>query len=92
MRQAVAVSAVRGNRRCRNVRLSIARAATSERVKAKSKIVKEQDMEIASSESEVGVSADMCAEKDAVSEILYVLGIVLIYGGGVGLVAYFLLM
>ena len=49
-------------------------------------------MEIASSESEVGVSADMCVEKDAAWEIWYVLGTVLIYGGGVGLVAYFLLM
>ena len=49
-------------------------------------------MEIASSESEVGVSADMRTDTDAVSEIWYLLGTVLIYGGGVGLVAYFLLM
>ena len=49
-------------------------------------------MEIASSESNVGVSADTCAETDAVAEIWYLLGTVLIYGGGVGLVAYFLLM
>ena len=67
-------------------------AATSERVIAKSQMVEEQHMEIASSESEVGASADICVETDAVSEIWYVLGTVLIYGGGVGLVAYFLLM
>jgi hypothetical protein len=67
-------------------------AATSERVIAKSGLVKEQHMEIASSESEVSVSADMRGDTDTVSEIWYLLGTVLIYGGGVGLVAYFLLM
>jgi hypothetical protein len=47
-------------------------------------------MEATSSVPEVGASPDMISQKDADSEVLYDLGIILIYGGGVGLVVYFL--
>jgi hypothetical protein len=47
-------------------------------------------MEVGISTPEVGASPAIGSQKDAGSKALYDLGIILMYGGGVGLVVYFL--
>jgi hypothetical protein len=49
-------------------------------------------MAAASSEPDVEASPDLGVHEDEVAESMYVLGTILMYGGGVFLIAYFVFM